>query len=939
MTISSQLFSENMLARFSEMNEAIQLRQTKISTGQSITAASDSPIDAVRLSALNELTSEVDRYTTNLTVAERRLLLGDNALQSVDNLYTRLREVQLSAASDTLSNNDRASIKLEILGVKDQLLGLANTSDSSNQALFGGYATDLEPFSQNADGSVAYLGDAGDHTLRAGETLRLPTSVNGGDVFMRVDTGGSVHSAFDLIDSFAQSLDLSAGHKTFSQDPAAGGLTLDIVADRRPQNWSFDITGPNGVATVSFLAVDGNPDGAKAAINAVSAATGVTAKDSASDGRSLELATTTAAGTETIRLSNLKIEGQDLASFPPSYFAKVTTSADGRAALLTTRRALAPVPDLVGTSFAPPSNASTAKFALEGKEYTLTYTPSGTATTGGTAAITTTNGEVGLLTANVGKGLSTAAEVRITNDSGANITAAFTITGFLADGTAATESIAVNNSTGFVAGSIAFQTITSIESSVPTGAVSIGTAADVDGIRTSSAVSTKDTALTLSGALLTAGDIITLSVAGGMLDGSGPTPLNNTEAGILGLSNSASSVAGAAHPQTLVQGRAFTALSAGSSQAMNVNLNGKSITINHAKAADGSETITTNELLDIVTGSSGTTGVTTGSGTRSNIWTATGDTTTLTIEGETLTANALTNVTLSGGGVVVDTTAGVINGLEVADNTSDINIVISGFKNDGSAGTKTLSYSNSFLNGLSPTMNTTALRGTYVAAQINADADVAALNITATADNAGNIQLIDPNARALALATAINADVELAAKGVQAKASTDGTGFLSVGTLIVSGENATQPGGGKAINPTTKINISSDAVLGHISVVDSLTSPLMGFDVSQSVLGTLGETLIIPVSQGMSAHKEHMSSLADSIALSRTILGSRLQRVTSHEAVLGERSLLLSQEVGDLSQANIEELITELTSLLVSRDASRQAYSMISQSSLFDFIK
>jgi flagellin-like hook-associated protein FlgL len=471
-----------------------------------------------------------------------------------------------------------------------------------------------------------------------------------------------------------------------------------------------------------------------------------------------------------------------------------------------------------------------------------------------------------------------------------------------------------------VDGSTVFQTITSIESSVSTGAVLIGTAADPDGIRTSSAVLAKDTALTLSGELLTAGDIITLSVAGGMLDGGGPTPLNNAEAGILGLSNSASSVAGAAHPQTLVQGRVFTALSAGSSKTMEVNLNGKSITINHSKAADGSETITTNELLDIITGSSGTTGVTTGSGTRSNIWTATGDTTTLTIEGETLTANAET----------------VIGAKTAVSVISSGNII----QADGGA-SSTMSV---VIAGVTVTAAGSADQNTRAAnlgTAINANATLDDLNIKATAssNSSGQVTLSDPNARALALATAINNDVELAAKGVQAKATTDGTGFLSVGTLIVSGENATQPGGGKAINPTTKINISSDTVLGHISIVDSLTSPLMGFDVSQSVLGTLGETLIIPVSQGMSAHKEHMSSLADSIALSRTVLGSRLQRVTSHEAVLDERSLLLSQEVGDLSQANIEELITELTSLMVSRDASRQAYSMISQSSLFDFIK
>ena len=80
MTISSALFSERMLARFSDMNEAIQLRQTKISTGQAINEASDAPIDAVRLSALAEVTSRVERYTTNLTVAQRRLSLGDDTL-------------------------------------------------------------------------------------------------------------------------------------------------------------------------------------------------------------------------------------------------------------------------------------------------------------------------------------------------------------------------------------------------------------------------------------------------------------------------------------------------------------------------------------------------------------------------------------------------------------------------------------------------------------------------------------------------------------------------------------------------------------------------------------------------------------------------------------------------------------------------------------------
>ena len=401
MTISSSLFSERMLARFSDMNEAIQLRQTKISTGQAITEASDAPIDAVRLSALGEVTAKVERYTSNLTVAQRRLSLGDDTLSSADNLYTRLREVQLSAASDTISSSDRASIRLEIDGINEQVLALANTSDTAGQALFGGYATDLEPFVKNADGHVSYMGDAGDHTLAAGDSLRLPTSINGGDVFMRVETGDGVHSVFDLMDSFSNALQASDEFTTSAVTNAQGSVSLDIVADRRPQDWTLDITGPKGTATVSFVAVDGSSGAARDAINAAQAATGVTAAISAADGRTLELSTNIATGNETIAVTNLKIEGRELAEYPPSYYAKVKPSNAGRAAFLTTMRAQAPVPDITGIPFTAPAGVTTSNFSLEGKEYTLTYTPSGSLSSKGSVVVSTTDGEDSFITASV----------------------------------------------------------------------------------------------------------------------------------------------------------------------------------------------------------------------------------------------------------------------------------------------------------------------------------------------------------------------------------------------------------------------------------------------------------------------------------------------------------------------------------------------------------
>ena len=741
MTISSALFSERMLARFSDMNEAIQLRQTKISTGQAINEASDAPIDAVRLSALGEVTSRVERYTTNLTVAQRRLSLGDDTLSSADNLYTRLREVQLSSASDTISASDRASIKLEIDGINEQVLALANTTDTAGQALFGGYATDLEPFLKNADGSVSYMGDAGDHTLAAGDALRLPTSINGGDVFMRVETGDGVHSVFDLMSSFSNALDASREFTTSASTNAQGSVNLDLVADRRPQNWTLDITGPKGTATVSFVAVDGSSGAARDAINAAQAATGVTAAINAADGRSLELSTNIATGNETIAVTNLKIEGQELAEYPPSYYAKVKPSDAGRAVLLTSMRAQAPVPDVTGVPFTAPSGVTTSKFSLEGKEYTLTYTPSGSLSAKGTVVVSTSDGEDNFITATV------------TN---------------------------ANNQ-----------------------------------------------------------DTITLSVAGGTLSGIGPVPLNNNEAVLLGLSSASNDTAGV--PQNTVTGRTFTALAAGQSREMNVNLNGKTITVTHSKGSTSpfDETVTTNETFS----TSNLTGVTPGTGSSANVWTAVANSMELTIEGVALTAT-----------------------------------------------------------------------GT------------------------------NPASRATNLAIAINGNAELAAKGITARASTDtdNLGKLHVGTLAVKATNATDPaayGDGSVPLATTQFTLSSDLLIGTPAVVSSASATSMGFNVSQTPLSDSAEVSVIPVSQGLAAHKEHMNAISESVAVHKTVVGSRLRRANDQEAVLAQRALVLAQEVSDLSSANIENLITELTSLMTSQKAARQAYSMVSQSSLFDFVK
>ena len=235
MTVSTKMFADQMLNRFSQLNEEIQLRQTQVSTGKEITQASDKPIEAVKLSAMEERVTQLSWFQRNVATAQERLTMADTTLENVDSIMIQMRERVIAANNDTFSEPDLDAIRVEVNELRDTLVGLANTRTPDGQALFGGYNTDLQPFREEADGRVTYLGDGGQHTLAASESMRLPTSVNGGEVFMQISTDAGSKSLFDIVDSFIASLSTAATHEDTLVATEREGMSLRINADRTPR--------------------------------------------------------------------------------------------------------------------------------------------------------------------------------------------------------------------------------------------------------------------------------------------------------------------------------------------------------------------------------------------------------------------------------------------------------------------------------------------------------------------------------------------------------------------------------------------------------------------------------------------------------------------------------------------------------------------------------
>ena len=110
--------------------------QTQISTGKRSQAASDDPTAAARISQLGRAQSDEAAWMANLDAAAALAARADTALNSVPSRLDRAIELMLSAASGSLSADNRATVAVELKGIADEVASLANSPDPRGEPLF-----------------------------------------------------------------------------------------------------------------------------------------------------------------------------------------------------------------------------------------------------------------------------------------------------------------------------------------------------------------------------------------------------------------------------------------------------------------------------------------------------------------------------------------------------------------------------------------------------------------------------------------------------------------------------------------------------------------------------------------------------------------------------------------------------------------------------------
>jgi len=189
----------DLLAALENLQQQQNTATLELSSGSSINKPSDNPGGAAELTRINDLSSQVDSYQRSISSISGQFSTADSTLDSVVTVLQRAISLGTEGANGTLSDNDRAGVATEVIGIQNQLLSLANTS-YQGQYIFAGTAT-MQPFvaDPTQTSGVRYDGNGGTNSVTIGNGYQLQANVPGSQIF---NGPGNVFQAInDLITS------------------------------------------------------------------------------------------------------------------------------------------------------------------------------------------------------------------------------------------------------------------------------------------------------------------------------------------------------------------------------------------------------------------------------------------------------------------------------------------------------------------------------------------------------------------------------------------------------------------------------------------------------------------------------------------------------------------------------------------------------------------
>lgn len=210
MRITNGMMQRSALAQLQTGMQQVSKAQDRVSSGLKIQRPSDDPAGASAAMDTRSSLRALEQYQRNVDGALSRLSAEEGTLSQLGDVITRAKELGLSQMNSSASPETRAYTKIELDGLLDHAISLANTS-YKGEYLFGGQWPDQKPFDPEQTGTApsfvsidddtgAPRAPAGVPATEIGAGRYLQASHDGEQVFL--DTG-VLQALKDLSDALA----------------------------------------------------------------------------------------------------------------------------------------------------------------------------------------------------------------------------------------------------------------------------------------------------------------------------------------------------------------------------------------------------------------------------------------------------------------------------------------------------------------------------------------------------------------------------------------------------------------------------------------------------------------------------------------------------------------------------------------------------------------
>jgi len=226
------LYVPNLVSSLDQVSATEQGLSAELASGSQVTSLSDNPGAAADNVVLAAQIAQDDTFTQTAATTEGRLQVGDSALGKVVSELTSAITLATQANNGTLNSSNLKEISNQLAGIREEVLGLANTSYLGSY-IFAGSQGATQPFTLNSSTSpatVTYNGDAKTSSVTTPNGQSITTNLPGGQLFTSGVTGTDVFQALNaLVADYAS----GSASPTALTDTANLSSALSHVSEQR----------------------------------------------------------------------------------------------------------------------------------------------------------------------------------------------------------------------------------------------------------------------------------------------------------------------------------------------------------------------------------------------------------------------------------------------------------------------------------------------------------------------------------------------------------------------------------------------------------------------------------------------------------------------------------------------------------------------------------